>query len=172
VIAGATVTAIALVSYTAMAGVVGAGGLGDLAIRFGYQRFQTARIAAWVAAGETYRYRFTPASLARADKQGIRVEQVLSFLGRASGGRLPGALVQALRRWAQAGTQVRLRDMVVLQVTSAQVLEALRASPAVRPYLGEALGPLAVAVRRADWPRLEQAIRQIGYLPEVEGLEE
>lgn len=41
IIAGATVTAIALVSYTAMAGVVGAGGLGDLAIRFGYQRFQT-----------------------------------------------------------------------------------------------------------------------------------
>ena len=41
ILAGATVTAIALVGYTAMAGVVGAGGLGDLAIRFGYQRFQT-----------------------------------------------------------------------------------------------------------------------------------
>ena len=41
IIAGTTVTAIALVSYTAMAGVVGAGGLGDLAVRFGYQRFQT-----------------------------------------------------------------------------------------------------------------------------------
>jgi D-methionine transport system permease protein len=41
IVAGATVTAIALVSYTAMAGVVGAGGLGDLAVRFGYQRFQT-----------------------------------------------------------------------------------------------------------------------------------
>lgn len=40
-IAGATVTAVALVSFTATAGVVGAGGLGDLAIRFGYQRFQT-----------------------------------------------------------------------------------------------------------------------------------
>ena len=40
-ISGATVTAVALVSSTAMAGVVGAGGLGDLAIRFGYQRFQT-----------------------------------------------------------------------------------------------------------------------------------
>jgi D-methionine transport system permease protein len=39
--AAVTVTAVALVSYTAMAGVVGAGGLGDLAIRFGYQRFQT-----------------------------------------------------------------------------------------------------------------------------------
>ncbi|ANB18026.1 methionine ABC transporter permease [Dokdonella koreensis] len=41
IIAGITVTAVALVSYTAMAGVVGAGGLGDLAMRFGYQRFQT-----------------------------------------------------------------------------------------------------------------------------------
>ncbi|MFS0736597.1 methionine ABC transporter permease [Sphingomonas sp. 1P06PA] len=41
IVAAATVTAIALVSFTAMAGVVGAGGLGDLAIRFGYQRFQT-----------------------------------------------------------------------------------------------------------------------------------
>ena len=41
IIAAATVTAVALVSFTAMAGVVGAGGLGDLAIRFGYQRFQT-----------------------------------------------------------------------------------------------------------------------------------
>ncbi len=36
-----TVTAITLVSYTAMSGVIGGGGLGDLAIRFGYQRFQT-----------------------------------------------------------------------------------------------------------------------------------
>lgn len=41
IIAATTVTAITLVSYTAMAGVVGAGGLGDLAIRYGYQRFQT-----------------------------------------------------------------------------------------------------------------------------------
>lgn len=34
-----TVTAIALVNFSAMAGTVGGGGLGDLAIRYGYQRF-------------------------------------------------------------------------------------------------------------------------------------
>ena len=33
------VTAITLVNYSAMAGTVGGGGLGDLAIRYGYQRF-------------------------------------------------------------------------------------------------------------------------------------
>ncbi len=37
-ISGITVTAIALVSFTAMAGVVGAGGLGDLAFLDGFQR--------------------------------------------------------------------------------------------------------------------------------------
>lgn len=40
-IAGITITTVALVSYTAMSGTIGGGGLGDLAIRHGYQRFQT-----------------------------------------------------------------------------------------------------------------------------------
>lgn len=40
-VGAATVTAVALVSYSAMSGVIGGGGLGDLAIRFGYQRFET-----------------------------------------------------------------------------------------------------------------------------------
>ena len=48
-IAATTVTAIALMSYAAMSGVIGGGGLGDLAIRFGYQRFQTEVMVVTVA---------------------------------------------------------------------------------------------------------------------------
>ena len=40
IIAAITVTAITLVSYTAMSGLIGGGGLGDLAVRYGYQRYQ------------------------------------------------------------------------------------------------------------------------------------
>ncbi|MDX3579633.1 MULTISPECIES: methionine ABC transporter permease [unclassified Streptomyces] len=40
-VAGATTTVVTLIGYSAMAGTVGAGGLGDIAIRYGYQRFQT-----------------------------------------------------------------------------------------------------------------------------------
>ncbi|KTD84871.1 methionine ABC transporter permease [Paenibacillus etheri] len=40
-IAGVTITLVTLVSYTAMAGQVGGGGLGDLAIRYGYLRYET-----------------------------------------------------------------------------------------------------------------------------------
>lgn len=41
IVAATIVTAIALVGYSAMSGVIGGGGLGDLALRFGYQRYQT-----------------------------------------------------------------------------------------------------------------------------------
>ena len=41
-IAGFTVTLVLLVGASAMAGAVGAGGLGDLAIRYGHQRFETS----------------------------------------------------------------------------------------------------------------------------------
>src|SRR5690606_19384755 len=37
---GLTMVAVSLISYSAMAGAVGGGGLGDLAIRYGYQRFR------------------------------------------------------------------------------------------------------------------------------------
>ncbi|PYD70827.1 methionine ABC transporter permease [Komagataeibacter swingsii] len=40
-VAGLTVTLITLTGASAMAGAVGAGGLGDVAIRYGYQRFNT-----------------------------------------------------------------------------------------------------------------------------------
>ncbi|CAH0231609.1 MULTISPECIES: methionine ABC transporter permease [unclassified Pseudomonas] len=40
ILAAITVTAITLVSYTAMSGLIGGGGLGDLAVRYGYQRYQ------------------------------------------------------------------------------------------------------------------------------------
>ncbi|MBC3808405.1 ABC transporter permease [Undibacterium seohonense] len=48
-LAATTVTTIALVSYSAMSGVIGGGGLGDLALRYGYQRFQTEVMIVTVA---------------------------------------------------------------------------------------------------------------------------
>jgi D-methionine transport system permease protein len=41
ILGGFTITVVALIGSSAMAGAVGAGGLGDLAIRYGYQRFDT-----------------------------------------------------------------------------------------------------------------------------------
>ncbi len=48
-VSGFTVTLVTLIGSSAIAGAVGAGGLGDLAIRYGYQRFETGVMAAVVA---------------------------------------------------------------------------------------------------------------------------
>lgn len=46
--AALTITTVSLIGYSAMAGAVGGGGLGDLGIRYGYQRFEPEVMAAVV----------------------------------------------------------------------------------------------------------------------------
>lgn len=41
IVLGITLTVISVIGYSAMAGTIGAGGLGDIAVRYGYQRFKT-----------------------------------------------------------------------------------------------------------------------------------
>lgn len=48
IVAGLTITLVSLIGYSAMAGAVGGGGLGDIGIRYGYQRFLPEVMAAVV----------------------------------------------------------------------------------------------------------------------------
>lgn len=47
-LAGITLTLVMLIGFSSMAGVIGGGGLGDLAIRYGYQRFNNQVMVATV----------------------------------------------------------------------------------------------------------------------------
>ena len=47
-LAGITLTVVMLIGFSSMAGVIGGGGLGDLAIRYGYQRFNDQVMAGTV----------------------------------------------------------------------------------------------------------------------------
>jgi D-methionine transport system permease protein len=49
IIGGFTITIVSMIGASAMAGAVGAGGLGDMAIRYGYQRFDTTVMVAVLA---------------------------------------------------------------------------------------------------------------------------
>ena len=49
ILGGFTITVVSMIGASAMAGAVGAGGLGDVAIRYGYQRFDTTVMAAVIA---------------------------------------------------------------------------------------------------------------------------
>ena len=47
-VSGVTLVIVMLIGFSVMAGVVGGGGLGDLAIRYGYQRFDNTLMAGTV----------------------------------------------------------------------------------------------------------------------------
>jgi len=136
-----------------------------------FTRFQVARLTDWELLGAkemSYRYRLTPRSLAHAKQAGIPLSRALGFLSSKSGQPLPESVKAAVESWEEHGTQIRLRQVRLLQVREAAVLDQLRAAPNVRPLLGETIGPLAVAVRTADWGDLVSAIAELGLLSEVE----
>jgi hypothetical protein len=133
-----------------------------------YDRFQLERVAAWQSSGESYVYRITRDSLARGLRQGIKIEMVLAFLKRVSGGKIPQNVASALRNWDRKRGQVRLRRALLLQVESELIMEELSASPQTRAYLREIISPKAAIVTQEDWPKLLDELRKLGYLPEVE----
>ena len=49
IVGGFTITVVSMIGASAMAGAVGAGGLGDVAIRYGYQRFDTTVMSVVIA---------------------------------------------------------------------------------------------------------------------------
>jgi hypothetical protein len=130
-------------------------------------RYLIARFCKWgPIKADRYTYTITPASLKNAGQQGLKVKHLITLLQRYAETALPPNTVQALTRWEEQGTQVRIQQEVVLRVTHPDVLEALVASPAKR-FLGTQLGPTSITVHPGALQQVRAALIQLGYLSEV-----
>ncbi len=132
-----------------------------------FDRFQLARVADLVEAGEPYVYRLTPGSLTRARSQGISVAKALDFLSDLNGGPLPTPVRSSTSRWASQGTEVRLQQTVLLRVANEELLQQIVTSPKTRRYVGQVVGPKAAAVAERDWPRLLAALAEMGLMADL-----
>ncbi len=133
-------------------------------------RYQVARFCEWEAEtpqGE-YRYRITPASLEKAAKQGLHVSHLLALLRKHAAPPPAPSLVQALEHWESSGAQAFLEKVCVLRVSSPEILNALRRSPAAR-FLGDPLGPTTIIVKPAAVEKIQAALVELGYLAEDKG---
>ncbi|MBN2147293.1 MAG: helicase-associated domain-containing protein [Anaerolineales bacterium] len=128
-------------------------------------RYQLARFAEWEKEmPDGYRYRLTATSLQRARQQGLTVGQLQGLLRRHAV-TVPPSLARALERWEKQGGAARLEQVLVLRVTSPEVLQALRSSRAAR-YLGEPLGPASVIVKGGASEKVMAVLAELGYLGE------
>jgi len=135
-------------------------------------RYQVARFCEWEdRKRDAYTYRITPASLTRAQEQGLQVTHLLTLLRGNASSPLPPNVVQALERWKQHGTQVHLESMLVLRVNHPKVLEKLRGSRAAR-FLGEPLGPTTITVKPGARQKVVEALAEMGYLSAIDKEEE
>jgi hypothetical protein len=129
-------------------------------------RYQLARFCSWESESEEYyHYRITPASLARARMQGLNVQQ-LSTLLRRHVPALPPGLVKALERWEQRGVEARFERVVVLRLSSPDMMQALRKTRAAR-FLGDPLGPTTIIVKPGAWEKVLTALAEMGILGEA-----
>lgn len=132
-----------------------------------YVRFQLERFAD-VERAEPCRYRLTVRGLSRALERGLQVDQILAYLGQASGRPVPPNVAGQLRLWAGRLGQVRLEEVVLLHVKSERVLTELSTLPQTRGLIDRVLSPTVALVRKHNLPRLEKALRELGYLPPEE----
>lgn len=130
-------------------------------------RYQVARFCQWEGEKEQdglteYHYRITPNGLEQARGQGLRATQLVGLLRRHHEGPLPPVLVQALERWENTGTQALVERVMVLRVTSTEILTALRKTRAAR-FLGDALNETTVTIRPGAEEQVLSALAEIGY---------
>jgi hypothetical protein len=128
-----------------------------------YERFQLARFTDWESAGDPYLYRLTAESLRRAERQGIKIEHIRTFLKRATQNNIPPETLTLLEQWEVLGNSTfNIGTLDVLFAPNEAALEALWEAPETRRFLGRRLGPLAVEVRAGQRPQLTEALSQKG----------
>ncbi len=129
-------------------------------------RYLLARFCEWDAiTRDEYRYRPTPSSLAAASDHGLSIDQLIHLLARHSDG-IPPNVTKALKNWQTHGMAARIEIYPVLRLPSPEALNALRSSRAAR-FLGDSLGPAAVALKPGAELRVLAALTELGYLGEI-----
>jgi hypothetical protein len=131
-------------------------------------RYQLARFCDWgKETPDEYQYQISPGALTRAKQQGLKVSQLITLLTK-NAKAMPPSLVKALERWDRQGSEARLEKMLVLRVSSEEVLQALRKSRASR-FLGEPLGPVTIAIQPGAMDKVLGVLAELGYLGEFRG---
>jgi len=129
-------------------------------------RYQIARFCQWEEPTfREYRYRFTPGSLEQALDQGLQIKHLQTLLARHTQ-HVPPNMENALRRWDQRGTEVRLQSVTILRLSSPDLLQSVRASRAAR-FLGDPLGPTTLIIKSGAEEKVLEILAEMGYLGEI-----
>jgi len=130
-------------------------------------RYIIARFCEWLPASkEEYNYVLTPESLGKASERGLKPTHLLRSLQKHTGGPIPPGVLKAIEHWSKFGPQAQLSDLIILEVSSPDILTALKKTHAAR-YLSRTLTPTIAVVNRGAEEKIRAALAELGYLAQV-----
>ncbi|RLE00028.1 MAG: hypothetical protein DRJ13_09210, partial [Bacteroidetes bacterium] len=130
-------------------------------------RYLIARFCEWGPyKADSYYYFITPASLTKAEKQGLKVSHLLSLLKNHTEA-IPPNILAALERWYKQGIQASISQKTIMRLGSPAVLKALKRSSAER-YIMEQLGPTVVIIKEGSEEKISQALVELGFFVGIE----
>jgi hypothetical protein len=116
---------------------------------------------------QTALYRLTRERWLKALQRGTSAAALIEQLERLAQASLPQNLRYSLLEWERQAQRVRLyREVALLEVQEAALLDVLLADAALAPLILRRLTPIAALVDRQRLPLLYQALLERGQLPQ------
>jgi hypothetical protein len=108
------------------------------------------------------RFAVSAASLRRATNRGMTSPQLVEWYTRRTGGEIPPAVRLLLAARTSRVPILKAVRMLILNLPTAELLDGLLQHPTTSPWLGDRLGPTAVAIADDRLAPLQNALKDLG----------
>lgn len=132
-----------------------------------YARYQLERFAERQSLGDEVVYLITDDSIWRSQNAGIKVDQILGFLNRISGGQAAPRVMRTIRAWGGRFGRATLERMAILETVDVQTMRQIKANPQLAPLLGKALSATTCLVADRHWDALVNGLKTLGIWPTI-----
>ena len=130
-------------------------------------RYIIARFTQWQPSpvGE-FHYLLTPESLGKAAERGLKPTHLLRSLKKHADSPVPPSVLKAIEQWSKFGPQAKVSEFTILEVSTPDILEALKKTHAAR-YLSRTLTPTIAVVNHGAEDKIRIALTELGYLTQI-----
>jgi hypothetical protein len=131
-------------------------------------RYQLARFCDFLGEHRgRYHYQINPASIKRAEQQGLKASQLVALIHKYGKKPLPQNILAALDDWDRTRQTARMYSSFILEVPDPVLLDSFMASPG-KKYILERLSPTSASVARGSIPALRALLLERGVLAEID----
>jgi 3-hydroxyisobutyrate dehydrogenase-like beta-hydroxyacid dehydrogenase len=132
-------------------------------------RYQVGRFTKIVtnSVSET-RFQISAASLTNAEKNGLKIEQLLQLLEKNLKTPLPASYKKLAERWDQRHIEVKIEKAMLLRVEDPSILKILAENPRTSRLIKETLTENTILIDPAGMELIKKVLLEAGIVSQIE----